>query len=160
MWFLNMPDPAYSCIGLVGFVGLLSFFFAKVEVQIEGPDGGWAAKLPTWRIEKHWLLDVLFGGRPLTGYHAWTLPFMLLVFHLPFVLYWSWSWQTESRAIAAFMLFWIFEDFLWFILNPGWGWKRFNRLDVQWHKHWLLGFPTDYWTFATISCVLLWIGYT
>lgn len=150
----DMAQPA----ALLGMVAVLSFIFAKVEIQIEGGDG-WAANLPTWRIEKHWLLDVFFGGRPLTGYHAWVLPFILLVFHLPFVLLWTWSWPLEARAMAAFMLFWIAEDLLWFLLNPAWGWRRFNRAEVRWHKHWLLGLPTDYWTFATASCILLWLGY-
>ncbi len=35
--------------GTLGFVLLLSYFFAKLEIAIEGGDG-WAANLPTWRI--------------------------------------------------------------------------------------------------------------
>lgn len=139
---------------LLGYVAVLAFFFAKVEIHIEGEDG-WAAKLPTWRIEKHWLLDVFFGGRPLTGYHAWMLPFSLLLFHYPALLGGSWSWQLEARTCAAFMLFWILEDLLWFLLNPAWGWRRFNRREVRWHKHWLLGLPTDYWTFAVLAGLLM-----
>ena len=50
---------------LVGIV-VLAYVFAKVEVHIEGTNG-WASKLPTWRIERHWLLDLFFGGRPMTG---------------------------------------------------------------------------------------------
>ncbi|MBD3308853.1 hypothetical protein GF339_20775, partial [candidate division KSB3 bacterium] len=50
---------------LLGWIALLSFFFAKVEIHIEG-EAGWAANLPTWRIERHWLLDLLWGGRPMT----------------------------------------------------------------------------------------------
>jgi hypothetical protein len=41
-------------------VGLL---FAMTEIQIEGP-AGWASNLPTWRIEKHPLLDILWEGKP------------------------------------------------------------------------------------------------
>ncbi len=145
-------------VGLLGSTGLIAFLFAKVEIQIEGADG-WAVNLPTWRIEKHWLLDVCFGGRPLTGYHAWCLPFVLCAFHLPMAMLWTWSWTLEARAMAAFMLFWIIEDLLWFLLNPAWGWKRFTRAAVKWHKHWLLGFPTDYWTFAVVAGILLWLWY-
>jgi hypothetical protein len=54
----------------VGWVALLALFFAQTEIQIEGA-AGWAAALPTWRIEHHWLLDLFWGGRPMTGYHAW-----------------------------------------------------------------------------------------
>lgn len=144
--------------GLVAVTTVLAFFFAKVEIQIEGPHG-WAINLPTWRIEQHWLLDIFFGGRPLTGYHAWALPFMLLAFHLPLALLWTWSWALETRIMAAFMLFWILEDLLWFLLNPAWGWKRFTPGEVRWHKHWFLGLPTDYWTFALVAGILLWLGY-
>jgi len=153
-----MTSPALQITGFLSAVGVLSYLFAMVEIQIEG-SGGWASNLPTWRIEKHWLLDVFFGGRPLTGYHAWVLPFILLIFHFPFVLTWSWSWPLEARVIAGFMLFWIIEDLLWFLLNPAYGWRRFKRAEVRWHKHWLLGFPTDYWTFATTAGILLWFGY-
>jgi hypothetical protein len=54
---------------LLFWVFLPAFFFANVEIQIEGAHG-WAASLPTWRIEKHQLLDIFCGGRPMTGYHA------------------------------------------------------------------------------------------
>lgn len=152
-------DPSIlQAATLVAVTAVLALFFAKVEIQIEGPDG-WAANLPTWRIEKHWLLDVFFGGRPLTGYHAWALPFMLFIFHLPVVMLWTWSWQLEGRIAASFMIFWILEDLLWFVLNPAWGWRRFVPSEVKWHKHWFLGLPTDYWTFAVVAGILLWLGY-
>ena len=42
---------------LLVWVVLLALFFAMVEIQIEGTQG-WASALPTWRIEKHWLLGM------------------------------------------------------------------------------------------------------
>ena len=74
--------PQRRTLALVAWVLLLGFFFANVEIQIEG-SAGWAANLPTWRIEKHWLLDLFWGGRAMTGYHAWVFPFVALFFHLP-----------------------------------------------------------------------------
>ena len=41
-------------------VFLLGFFFAKLEIAVEG-DAGWAENLPTWRIEGHWLLDIFIA---------------------------------------------------------------------------------------------------
>src|SRR5450830_1433060 len=70
---------------LLGFVLLLAFFFAKVEIQIEGAEG-WAVNLPTWRIEQHLLLTLFWGGRAMTGYHAWMFTFIALIFHLPLVM--------------------------------------------------------------------------
>ncbi|MFZ6720870.1 hypothetical protein [Undibacterium sp. Ji49W] len=126
------------------FAVVLAVFFAQVEIQIEG-SAGWAANLPTWRIEKHWLLDIFWGGRAMTGYHAWVFPFIALFFHFPFVMMQQWTGKLECRAIANIITFWIVEDFMWFILNPAYGFARFNPLEVKWHVHWLLGFPVDYW---------------
>ena len=42
---------------------LLAYFFAQAEIHIEG-DAGWAANLPTWRIEEHWLLDIFLVAAP------------------------------------------------------------------------------------------------
>jgi hypothetical protein len=145
----------WQLLALLGGVAFLSFLFAKVEIHIEG-ESGWAASLPTWRIENHWALEWFFGGRALTGYHAWMLAFMLAVFHFPALASWNWSWRLEARLIGAYIVFWILEDWLWFALNPAWGLRRFRRELVTWHKRWLLGAPLDYWVFAGVAAMLLW----
>lgn len=137
----------------VGIVIVLAYFFAKVEIHVEG-DAGWAANLPTWRIESHWLLDVLWGGRAMTGYHAWVFPFIAICFHAPVFFTAEWSLQMEARILASIALFWIAEDFLWFIINPAFGWTRFHPRYVPWHKHWACGAPVDYWIFLCISAAL------
>lgn len=137
----------------VTWVLLMAIVFAEVEIQIEG-GAGWATSLPTWRIESHWLLDIFWGGRAMTGYHAWMFPFIAMVFHLPLFFLQSWNWKLQSRVLACIMEFWIVEDFLWFILNPAFGWQRFNPVNVFWHKHWLWGAPLDYWTFSVVACLL------
>jgi len=146
--------PALAVLANLAYVALLGFFFAHVEVQIEGA-AGWAASLPTWRIEGHWLLDVFCGGRPLTGYHAWIFSFMALVFHLPVVLLATWSWRVELRILGSLALFWIIEDGLWFVLNPAFGVARFAPQSAPWHVHWLGPLPTDYWTFGGVGLALL-----
>ena len=143
---------------LLSWVLLLGVFFAQVEIQIEGA-AGWAANLPTWRIEQHWLLDIFWGGRPLTGYHAWVFSFIALFFHFPLIFMQQWSWRLESRAIASIMLFWTIEDFSWFIFNPAFGLANFNPAHIPWHKHWLWFAPTDYWVAILIAGILLWISY-
>jgi len=136
------------------YVALLGLVFAQVEIQIEGASG-WATSLPTWRIERHVLLDWFWGGRPLTGYHAWVFSFMALVFHLPAVLLQQWSWRIEARILGALALFWIIEDWSWFALNPAYGIARFSPEVISWHKNWLGPAPTDYWTFGGGGLVLL-----
>ncbi len=132
----------------------MGLFFAMAEIQIEGPNG-WATSLPTWRIEKHPLLDIFWGGRAMTGYHAWFFSFIILVFHLPHVVYGQISLKTEARCLGSLMFFWIIEDFLWFVLNPAFGLIRFSAEHAFWHKNWILGVPTDYLTFSLIGTGLL-----
>ena len=98
-------------------IAVIGFFFGMTEIQIEGANG-WACALPTWRIESHPLLDIFWGGRPMTGYHAWVFSFMLLLFHFPLLLVWRFSWRLEARCTGSLMLFWIIEDFVWFVMNP------------------------------------------
>jgi hypothetical protein len=143
---------------LLLWIALTAFFFANVEIQIEGP-AGWAASLPTWRVENHWLLDIFWGGRPMTGYHAWVFSFMFLVFHLGVFINLNWSLRTEARIIASLMLFWVVEDFLWFIVNPSYGIQNFSRNKIPWHKHWFMQMPVDYWFFSMVSVLLIWASY-
>ncbi len=144
---------------LLVWILLLSFLFAQVEIQIEGPRG-WAAGLPTWRIEKHWLLDLFWGGRPLTGYHAWIFSFMFLVFLFPLVLSGGFSLKRAARCLGSLMLFWIIEDFLWFALNPAFGLARFSPMTVPWHHHWFVGLPVDYYIFLLFGGALLGYSFT
>jgi hypothetical protein len=145
---------ALSLLPVLAWVAVLAYFFAQIEVQIEG-GAGWAANLPTWRIESHWLLDIFWGGRAMTGYHAWAFPFIALFFHFPLFFWGHWSWRAESRVLACIMLFWIAEDFLWFVINPEFGIGRFNALSVPWHKHWLWFAPVDYWIYLPLAALLL-----
>jgi hypothetical protein len=133
---------------------LLAYFFAQVEIQIEGP-AGWAGGLPTWRIEHHWLLDIFWGGRPMTGYHAWVFPCVALFFHFPLAFGMPWSWRAEARAVGCIMLFWVTEDFLWFVLNPAYGIAHFGPGWIAWHKHWWGPMPADYWVSVAAAALLL-----
>lgn len=145
-------------IGLLAWILILAIFFAQVEIQIEGQDG-WAANLPTWRIENHWLLNIFWGGRPMTGYHAWAFPFILLIFHLPLFVLGQFSWKLEMRILGSLFLFWIVEDFLWFVLNKGFGIRKFHKKHIPWHKRWFLFLPCDYWYFGIPGVLLLWFSY-
>lgn len=155
----SFKSKAVSVMLLFLYVALLGFFFAQVEIQIEG-GAGWAANLPTWKIEKHWLLDIFWGGRAMTGYHAWVFSFMALIFHLPFVMLRQWTWRLELRAIGSLAVFWIIEDFLWFVMNPAFDMSRFSPADVPWHKHWFLGVPTDYITLGGVGVLFVLFSFT
>lgn len=139
------------------WVGLLAYFFANVEIQIEGA-AGWAANLPTWRIEHHYLLDIFWGGRPMTGYHAWIFPWIALFFHFPLLFNGRVSWRAEARVIACIMIFWVVEDLLWFVLNPAFGLQKFHPRFIPWHIHWWGPAPVDYWISSALAVLLCWLS--
>ncbi len=133
----------------------LAFCFAHVEVQIEGKEG-WATKLPTWRLAKtHWVSRLFFGGREATGYHVWIQLFMLSIFHLP-LLFTSFTWSHEFSILAMFIFFWIFEDFLWFVINPAYGIRSFKKGSVPWHHDCWWGFaPREYFIMTLVAAGLI-----
>ena len=145
-----------SDVCFFAFLFMTAALFALVEIQIEGPHG-WAEKLPTWKVD-HAITRFLLGGKALTGYHFYVLLFVFLMLHFPvlggFV---KWSAAFEVRTIAFQILFWVLEDFLWFVLNPAFGLKRFTRADAWWHsKNWLWIMPGEYW-FAIPAGVILYL---
>ena len=164
MKLFTQPVAWARFVVTTGVVAVLALLFAHVEVQIEGGIG-WAASLPvTFRVEHHWALDWFWGGRPITGYHAFVFSFMALAIHLPIVIAWRWSWRMQARCAAALMLFWIIEDFLWFVINPDFGLAGLrpgNRGEsgvAWWHPRWFLGFPVEYWLFGPTGLALMWWG--
>ena len=127
---------------LLLWLTLLAAVFAHVEIQIEGP-AGWAANLPTWRLDNSWL-NALWGGKTITGYHVCVFAFMALVFHLPLFVHGTFSARLEARLLGGLMIFWIVEDFLWFVFNPAFGLAGFQPHRVPWHHHWVWHVPVDY----------------
>ena len=134
-----------------------AFLFAKVEIEIEGGDG-WAARLPTWRIQNR-LTEILYGGRPLTGYHLYVQLFVLVFVHLPFALGVPPTWRAEALILSFMILFWIVEDFLWFAVNPRFGIGRFRRGEIWWHeKAWWLVAPREYFLGGAVAAGLYLYG--
>jgi hypothetical protein len=143
-------EPGAHGLLLFAWLGIMAFAFAKLEIHIEGPHG-WARDLPTWRIEgKRWQ-KILFGGRPITGYHVWALSSMAILFHLGPVLTGAISWRMEARILGCLALFWVLEDFLWFVMNPAYGLKRFREDKISWHKHWVGSVPVEYIVFGILG---------
>jgi hypothetical protein len=134
------------------YVILAAFTFARVEIEIEGPHG-WAANLPTWRLSNKWT-KIFYGNRPLTGYHLWLQIFVVVLSHLPWALQlWHWSWGMELRVIGFVIVFFLVEDFLWFVLNPAYGIRKFTRENIWWHAPtWWWFMPRDYWVFTCVGC--------
>src|SRR3712207_3106001 len=110
------------------FLFVYAALFAAVELEIEGPHG-WAARLPTWyRVTPRYArwFARLMGGKPLTGYHALMLPLALTSLHAGFAFGQPWSPAAEAQVVAAFLWWSVVWDFLWFLWNPAFGWRRFQ----------------------------------
>ena len=142
--------------GFLAFMVFMAFILAMWEIQIEGKDG-WAANLPGWRIEKGWATK-LMGGRPLTGYHIYMTLFMIAAVHLP-LFFVSWSWRLESLLIGFYLGMLLLEDFLWFVLNPHYGIKKFRRGTIWWHKTWWGPVQSLYWILLVVVIVLYYFGW-
>jgi hypothetical protein len=144
---LATPGAAALCLR-VGFLFVYALLFAAVEIEIEGPFG-WAERLPTWfrvttRAARFY--GLFMRGKPLTGYHAVMFVLPLWSFHLGFVGGVAWSWAAEAATLSAYLGWVVTWDFLWFILNPRFGWTRFRKGEVWWHgRTWIGRFPIDYY---------------
>ena len=133
----------------------MALILAEWEIQIEGKDG-WVAKSPGWRIEKGWLMK-LSGGRPVTGYHIYMTVFLIALVHLP-LFFLTRTWRLESLLLGFYVGMVLLEDFLWFVLNPYFGLKKFRKGQIWWHKSWCGPVPKLYWFLLPLAGVLIWLG--
>ncbi len=147
---MYITDPL-QFIGLHLFIFVLSVATALFEIQIEGANG-WAAKLPTWRYAPAWTKKYL-NLTELTGYHIYLTSILLLLFHFPIILS-GWSLYVELTVLSAYFAFNVIWDFLWFVLNPAFGWCRYEKKSIWWFQKWIGSFPLNYYTAIAISGML------
>jgi hypothetical protein len=133
---------------------LLALCQAWEECQIEGRYG-WASKLPCWRIRNKLITFII--GKELTGYHVAMLLMFGLIFHSIFIFK-PWTLGAELIVLALLTLYFVVEDFLFFVLNPYFGIKKFKARYIPWHKNWIKGLPVCYWVGLSLSVVLLTLG--
>ncbi len=137
------------------FAVLISFIAARLEIEIEG-EHGWAKNLPTVKY-RNWLTRFIWGDAHYTGYHLWFLIFNFVYLHFPFFLKYPWSLSLELQIFAMGCIGFVMEDFFWFVFNPHYGVKKFSRVHIPWHHHWVLFLPALYvkmFVFATLLLVL------
>ncbi len=130
---------------------------AGIEIEIEG-GWGWAERLPTWFYKRGRfgrLYGLVMGERPLTGYHVYAFTIPLLLLHLPYVSGVEWTVESELITLAAYFTLAVVWDYLWFVLNPAYTVRRFQRGNVWWFEvPWLWRFPRDYYNGIGLSIIL------
>lgn len=144
-------------IALIGFTLLTASLHAWMEIEIEGPSG-WAEKLPTKRFDTR--LSRLIFGVPITRYHLVMMSVVIAFAHLPALFVQPWTVQHELLVFGYVIFHFCVEDFLWFVLNPAFGFRKFSREHIWWHSRWFLGLPLAYWTGIPCAIVLLFLAYT
>jgi len=150
-----IANPSIGDLGVrVLFLFGYALLFALAEIEIEG-EHGWAERLPTWfRVTTPGarLFGLFLRGKPLTGYHLVMFALPLVSFHIGFVGGVPWSGVAEATTLAAYLVWLVTWDLLWFILNPRYGWARFRKGEIWWHdRTWIGRFPIDYWSALVTS---------
>ncbi|HWB56360.1 MAG TPA: hypothetical protein VG479_05435 [Gaiellaceae bacterium] len=134
-----------------------AFGLAGIEIEIEG-GYGWAERLPTWFLKRGTVgrvYGVAMGRRPLTGYHVYAFTIPLILLHYPYVDGVDWTLAGELRTLATFFALAVVWDYLWFVLNPAYTVRRFERGKVWWFEvPWLWRFPLDYYSGIGLSIAL------
>jgi len=143
-------------IKIILYLILLAANHAKLELMIEGKRMGWAFNLPCWRIDN--VITRFILGKEITGYHWYMCLMFLLLFHSP-LLFIRWTLSNELRILGFYFLYWIVEDFLWFIENPYFRLRNFKKGRIYWHKRWIGNrIPVSYLISLIIGIVLLILG--
>lgn len=132
-------------------IGITLFFLALIlallEIEIEGKHG-WAKKTNTWYIKSR-IFGFFSNKKPLTGYHLFLLILIISFFHLPYIFGVEWNTLSQIQTIIYIILFFLVEDLLWFVLNPYYGLRKFNKESIWWYnKSYWIGtvIPVDYIT--------------
>lgn len=149
---MELPINPLVYLALNTFIALI---FALLEIQIEGKNG-WAKDLPTWKFYKPWFKYIPGGNKPITGYHFYTWVLIFLYLHTVYVFV-PFSLKTELVIVSSYIYITRLEDFLWFVLNPNYGIKKFKKGQIPWHKDWIGPLPSQYYVSALFwfACLYL-----
>ena len=113
---------------------IYALLYSLLEIEIEGKDG-WAKKLPTFTIKKGIFKNFTF-------YHI--LMNMIVILTNTFPIFNSIGINKKALFLSIYFntLWFLVEDFLWFVFNPYYTIKKYNK-NIDWHSNqkWLFGMP-------------------
>jgi hypothetical protein len=127
---------------------IFSIILALMEIEIEGKNG-WAEKIPTWYRKTG--LGKIYGffmnKKPMTGYHLTLMVLLFLIFHAHYFQGADWTIRKEFSTLGLIMTVSVIWDYLWFVLNPYYGYRNFRKDKIWWHANskWFFGLPSDYY---------------
>jgi hypothetical protein len=119
------------------------------EAYIEGKHP-WAGNQVGWKKQISKRISI-------TAYHFWIDVMFFFFLTLPLVIY-GWDLKLLGIIISASFIGFIIEDFCWFIINPYYSLKKFNKKDVYWYPWFKFGkiqIPVGY-VIGIIISVLSW----
>ena len=123
------------------------------ESHVEGPN--------TWDKKKYgWKLKL--GKYSLPAYHfwLWIVTFPILIVLLPQVIV-GFSWKFTAFLSGTYMFGSVLEDFIYYVVNPFFGLKKWNRRIVTyfpWFKVGRVCVPTNYIFGILFSALLIWLS--
>jgi len=136
---------------ILGYVLLIFASISFWESYIEGKYP-WAQKQVGWKIK-------ILNYKTITSYHFFAYIIMVPLFlGLPFIVF-GFDLHTFWVFVASYFFGIVLEDFLWFVVNPYYGLKKFNSETVYWHK-WIkvrrFEVPDFYVYFLTVG-IFIWL---
>lgn len=136
---------------LIFFVELLGFsLLALAEAEIEGKYGGGGKNARFFKL----------GPLKVRRYHFYFQYLAISVFLLLPILAAGFSWHLFGILASGAFIGGIFQDFLWFVVNPHYGIKKFNSKDaywLRWIKFGKIELPYFYLTHPILAIAILWI---
>ena len=111
-----------------------ALIYALLEIEMEGKHG-WCEKLPTAKR--------VVG--PFTLYHVYMNIFIVIMISMIFIprfyVACNSSEFTPWSAVCCFvfylLLWFLLEDFLWFVMNPHYTLCKYKKEHIKWHTQWV-----------------------
>ena len=108
---------------------VLSVLYALIEIELEA-GCGWGVNIPTSQVMK---------SSHFTWYHMYMRLFLaVMCIGIWWFRYYELPWWKKVLIAGFFLTFiLLLEDFFWFVLNPYFGLKKYNKDNIPWHTNWL-----------------------
>ena len=135
------------------FLFAFALVYAMIEIEVEGP-AGWAKNLPTpQKVLGH-----------LSLYHVFMVAMAALVIggllsYRECATQKEWTWKRglglAGEYLFLLVVFFLAQDFLWFVLNPSYTIARYRQACIGWHRPWVIGVPAFNFAGAALLAVVL-----